>query len=127
MNINHSNLSVVDALSLLGELEHTRRHALLAAINAPEEEALSLLVLAKQCQETRRNVQREYFPDLDERHWCLVKCASRMLQLTEELAEGDLEQLKTLKLIIDQTIHITTGEDISGCEACRQDAIEEDE
>lgn len=51
----------------------------------------------------------------------MVKSASRLMQLTEEIANGDLNEIRELKEITDLAIQITTGEDISGCSQCRQD------
>ena len=120
--IDHKLMSTVDILSLIGELEHLRRHCLLAVINAPEEHTLRYLVLASQCQRTRRKLQKKYFGKVEERDWCIVKSASRLLQMTEETANDDLDELRELKELVDSAILIATGEDISFCEACRQDA-----
>lgn len=93
----------------------------MAAINAPEEEVFRYLVLASECQKTRRNVQKHYFPNLETKDWCIVKSAARLLQLTEELANGDVSEIKSLKYLVDETISITLGEDISLCESCQND------
>ena len=114
-------MSTVDILSLLGEVEHLRRHCLLAVVNAPAEQTLRYLVLASQCQRTRRKLQNKYFNKVNERDWCIIKSAARLLQMTEETANADLDELKELKALVDSAISIATGEDISFCEACRQD------
>lgn len=116
----HKTMATADILRLIGELEHCRSHAITAVPNAPEDQVLSLLVLASKCQKARRKLQKKYFP-VDEWGWCIVKSASRLMQLTEEIANGDLNEIRELKEITDLAIQITTGEDISGCSNCKQD------
>ena len=121
MKINHKTMSVVDILRLLAELEHMRFHCLISATSAKDEDTIGLLVLANQCQNTRREIQKHYFPDVTETYWCMVKSAARMLQIMEETADGDLNEIKCVKQIIDSAIALSTGEDISNCESCRKD------
>lgn len=116
----HKTMTSVDALYALAELEHCRRHCIIAVATAPEDQILSLLILASKCQKARRELQKKYFP-VDEWGWCIVKSAARLMQLTEEIANGDADEIKELKEITDLAIEITTGEDISGCSACRAD------
>lgn len=120
----HKKMSTIDVLSELGELEHLRRHCLLAMVVAPDEERLPLLVLASQCQKARRELQKKYFPDTEERNWCILKSSARLLQLWEELANGDADELTEIKDIINSAVQIATGEDISNCEACAKDFSE---
>lgn len=122
MDTNHKLMSIADTIELLGALEHLRSHLILASVNSPDDESLSYLILASECQKARREIQKKYFPNVEERNWCIVKCASRLLQLTEETAAGDLDEIKKLKHIVDDAIEISTGEDISFCRACHDDA-----
>lgn len=124
-SVDHKKYSTVDVLFLLAELEHMRRHCVLAAVVADEEEAFQHLILAKSCQEQRRELQSKYFPKVKEHNWCIIKSAARLLQLTEEITNGDIKELKDLKNIVNEAISLTTGEDISFCEACRADAQDE--
>lgn len=121
VGFNYNLANITDCLFLIAELEHMRRHAILAAINAPDEEAFQLQVLAKQCQDARRNFMKKHFK-VENRHWCMVKSASRLLQISEEISDGDLDETKELKGIVDSAIGIATGEDISDCESCRKDS-----
>lgn len=121
MDTNHKRLSTVDALRLLGELEHCRFHLIQSAINGEEDESFNRVVLASQCQTARRKLQKKYFADVPEKDWCVVKSAATMLQILTELGNGDVESMKEVQNIIDSAIEIATGEDISGCESCRQD------
>lgn len=121
--VNHDNLAMTDYLRLVGELEHSRFHALAAAASMKEgEEPLPYLVIAKHAQTARRELMRKHFKDVNEKDWCLVKCAGTLLQLMSELGEGDAEEIKSIKAIVDEIILEATGEDISGCQSCRGDA-----
>ena len=119
-NETHKLFSTVDILSEIAELEHLRRHLLLAA-TVMEDEAFSYIVLAAECQTARRKIQKKYFGSVATKDWCIVKSAARLLQLMEETANGDLEETKTIKSIVDNAIALATGEDISNCEACHKD------
>jgi len=119
--IDHKTMQTADILRLLGELEHLRGHALQATTMADEDKILELLVLANECQVARRKLQKRYFPNVPETYWCMVKSASRLMQLSEETGNREVDELKDVKNIIDSAIRISTGEDISGCSACRTD------
>ena len=119
----YKTMSTIDILFLIAELEHMRRHAILAAAS-DEEDNFQYLVLASQCQKTRRDIQKKYFSNVKTKDWCIVKSSARLLQLTEELANGDLEEISSLKRIVDEAINISTGEDISMCESCKKDKEE---
>lgn len=120
-NFDFSTASVTDDLRVIGELEHLRFHAILAAQHAPETEVIGLLVLAKHCQDARRKFMKKHFGGVENRHWCMIKSSARLLQITEEIMEGNTDELKELKGVVDEAIELTTGVDISNCESCKQD------
>ena len=122
MEVDHRKMSVADSIYLIGQLEHMRLHCITAAANAPEEEVIGLLVLAKRCQEERRKFMLMHFPNLPERYWCIVKVSGTLYQLLEELSGVNTEEIKGIKSIIDEAVLLATGDDISGCEACKKDA-----
>lgn len=118
--IDHDNLTITDNLRLVGELEHARRHAVMAAASNETEESLPYLMIALHAQQARRAFMKKHF-DVSEKDWCLVKTAGTLLQLMDELAGGDEEEIKQIKSLVDEIIEVTTGEDISGCQSCRGD------
>lgn len=124
MEVDHKKMSTADAIYLIGQLEHMRLHCITAAINAPEEEVVSLLVLAKRCQEERRKYMLMHFPNVPERHWCMIKVAGTLYQLLQETSGVDINSMSGIKSIIDEAMLIATGEDISGCESCKKDAAD---
>lgn len=121
MEYDHKKASIIDNLSVIGELEHLRRHLLLAAISSDGQDIIPCMVLANKCQKARRDVMKKRFNDVNDRHWCIVKSSARLLQLMEETSGNNLDDLKDLKFIVDEAIQIATGEDISDCEACKKD------
>lgn len=121
--MDYEKLNVTDSLALIGELEHTRRHLLRSAQYADEDDQVFYLVLAKQCQETRRKLMEKNFP-VDTKLWCLVKCAATLRQLSYETATKDVEMIKTIDGIVDDIMEKATGKDLSECEACKQDSKE---
>ena len=124
MNIDHNKLSIADTIYLIGQLEHMRFHAIVAATNAPEDKTIELLVLAKQCQEVRRDIMQKHFSDVDHWGWCMIKVAGTLYQLTQELGKDDLDMIRQVKGIADSAVEIVTGKDISGCESCQKDKEE---
>lgn len=118
---NHKLASTIDILSLTGEIEHMRRHLILGVPNVPEDEKFARLVLASRCQKTRRKLQQKYFSEVKTPDWCIVKSAARLLQMGEELANGDAEEIEEIRTIVNEATSIATGEDISFCENCQSD------
>ena len=116
-DINHEKLSITDALSLIGELEHLRRHILRSVQYMDDDDnKIFWIVEADKCQRLRREYMAKYFP-VNEKYWCMVKCCAAIRQLTYETFTKDLDELKELDLLVDEV----TGQDLSGCEMCRQD------
>ena len=122
---NHSKASIADKIALVAELEHGRRHALRAAASAWREDddsdSMQYLIWAKRFQEIRRDYMRKYFGDLKETDWCLFKVCATLRQLTYEVCEGDLEELKEIDDFVDEILGKALGMDMSDCVACRED------
>lgn len=119
--IDHKKLSVTDALALVGELEHLRRHILRSVQYMDENDnKVFWLVEADKCQRLRREYMAKYFP-VNEKFWCMVKCCAAIRQLSYEVFSKDIDDLKELDLLVDEVMSEIMGEDLSGCEACRQD------
>lgn len=105
---------------MVGELEHARRHAVMAAASHETEETLPYLMIALHAQQARREFMKKHF-DVEERNWCLIKSAGTLLQLIDELAGGDEDEIRQIKSLVDEIVETATGEDISGCQSCRGD------
>lgn len=118
--MDYDKLNVTDLLALVGELEHARRHCLRSVQYADEEDKFFYLLTAKQCQELRREVMKEYFPT-DHKLWCLVKSAATMRQIAYETAKDNDDILSKVDRVVDIIMEKATGQDLSECEACKKD------
>ena len=119
--IDHKKLSITDALSVIGELEHLRRHILRSVQYMDDNDnKIFWLVEADKCQQLRRKYTAKYFP-VDEKYWCMVKSCGTLRQLLYETTSGDLDELKDIDLLVDEVMSEITGQNLSGCEMCRQD------
>ena len=122
----YSARNTVDILAMVGELEHARRHALRATVVASNEEnedrAFSYQMFANKAQRLRRELTEQHFPELDEKDWCLVKVAACLRQINYETFTDDTKTLSEIDGLVDEILELATGEDLSGCSACRSDA-----
>lgn len=118
----HSHLALEDALSLIGELEHQRRHNLRSYYSATEQEDKFFhLVSAAQAQRLRRRVQANV-GQIDTEDWCILKSAQAIRQLNYEIMEGDEELFNELESFVDSINSHALKQDMSGCKACSADA-----
>lgn len=128
---NHEKGGVADRISIIGELEHARRHAIRSAIvlytEEKAEEGFKFLVWAKQLQDMRRAYMGKHFMNIDTKHWCLCKSTACLRQLAYEVEGDDSEFLVEVDNLVDQIWSDATGEDLSECESCRKDKKSSDE
>lgn len=122
---NHAKAGTSDRIAVIGELEHSRRHAIRSAIvlytEEKPEESFKFLVWAKQLQDLRRNYMGKHFANIDTKHWCLCKSTACLRQLAYEVEGDDCEFLTEVDNLVDQIWGDATGEDLSDCEACATD------
>lgn len=122
---NHDKASVADKITLIGELEHGRRHCVRAAASVWREEddsdSIQYLLWAKRFQEIRREYMKKHFGELKEQDWCLFKVGASLRQLAYEVCEGDVEELKEMEDLIDEITGKALGMDLSGCFSCKED------
>lgn len=132
-NFNHKKAGVADKIALIGELEHSRRHALRSAVVAKSEEdkenseydsenfdSFSLLVFASQAKNMRRAIMQKHFGDIDSKYWCLCKSAAAIRQIAYEL-DLDVETLQEIDNFVDDIWGSATNQDLSDCVACKED------
>lgn len=121
---NYGLANISDGIAVVGELEHIRRHALRSAqLSETDEDKLFYSVIAKQAQDLRRRYMREHF-QADEKLHCLGKATATLRQIAYEVNEGDTEYLHEIDALVDTVWGRITGEDLSGCQACREDMNE---
>lgn len=127
MSIDYQLKNIVDQIALVGELEHLRRHAERSAVVAKENDKdfVHYLIIAEKARDIRRKVMAEL--GLDELDHCMCKSASCIRQLAYETDDGNSELLKELDELVDKVWGHALDMDLSGCQACREDATIESE
>lgn len=119
---NHKKTGTSDKIALVGELEHARRHALRSAVSVEnEEKQFFYLTLAKQLQTIRREYMRTHFGQIADSDWCLCKTAACLRQIAYEVFESNSDELKEIDNLVDEIWGKALGEDLSDCEACKDD------
>lgn len=119
---NHKKTGTSDKIALVGELEHARRHALRSAVSVEDEEKqFFYLTLAKQLQTIRREYMRTHFGQIADSDWCLCKTAACLRQIAYEVFESNSDELKEIDNLVDEIWGKALGEDLSDCEACKDD------
>ena len=124
MSIDSEKANIADRILLIGELEHIQRHALRSMVspNIEEDERIWYAVLAKQAKDLRRKYMRNHFGDCPDELWCLGKASASLRQLNYETFTGDVEETEEIDSLIDSIWSKITGQDMTGCVACRSDA-----
>lgn len=119
---NHKKAAVSDDIRLVAELEHIRAHALRSAVVAEgTEEEMFFLLTAQRAKELRRQFMQDHYPNIDSKLWCLCKSAACLRQVAYEIWGEKAEFLKQIDALVDDIWGKATGEDLSDCEACRND------
>ena len=126
---DHAKAGTSDRISVIGELEHARRHALrsaiVLAIEEKPEESFKFLVWAKQLMDMRRAYMSKHFANISSKHWCLCKSTACLRQLAYEVDGDDSEFLVSVDNLVDEIWGDAIGEDLSDCEACKSDRGDE--
>lgn len=118
----YQTLNISDHISAIGELEHIARHAQRSkqVAKGTDDEVL-YQVIANKAKALRRKYMRTYFPDCDDKLWCLGKASASLRQVAYEADEGHAELLKEVDDLVDSIWGKITNRDLSGCEVCKQD------
>lgn len=117
----HKNMQLMDKITLLGELEHLRRHCIRSAHVVDDEvKKFYYQVKAKQLRDLRRKIQWMWLYT-DHLDWCIVKSASRLKQLNEEIIKSDMDTFSEIESIADELLGNALEEDFSGCQSCIED------
>ena len=119
--VKHEELEAGDKIRLLGELEHLRFHNRRSANSTEEaEDKVFYSTMAERCKILRRRLQKEWFPDVDEKDWCLVKSSASAKQIAYELTLQP-EDAQELDDLCDEQLTKALGINMSGCQVCRED------
>lgn len=119
---NHKKASIADDIRLISELEHIRAHALRSAVVAEgTDDEMFYLLTAQRAKELRRQFMQDHYPNIDSKLWCMCKSAACLRQVAYEIWGEKAEFLKQIDTLVDDIWGKATGEDLSDCEACKDD------
>ena len=118
----YQTLNISDHIRAISELEHIYSHAQRSKQVAKDtDDEVFYQVIANKAKALRRKYMRTYFPDCDDKLWCLGKASASLRQVVYEADEGHTELIREVDDLVDEIWGKITGEDLSGCEACKQD------
>lgn len=121
----YQTLNTSDHIRSVGELEHIYAHAMRSKQVAKDtDDEVFYQVIANKAKTLRRKYMRTYFPDCDDKLWCLGKASASLRQVVYESDEGHTELVKEVDDLVDEIWGKITNEDLSGCEACKSDKSE---
>lgn len=121
----YQTLNITDHIRAISELEHIYSHAQRSKQVAKDtDDEVFYQVIANKAKELRRKYMRTYFPDCDDKLWCLGKASASLRQVVYEADEGHTELIREVDDLVDEIWGKITGEDLSGCEACKADKKE---
>ena len=120
----HKSASISDKITALGNLEHVYYHAKKSAgVKIEDKEAeIFFQTVAAMAQDFRRRYMKKHFPDCPEELWCLGKAVEIARQRIYESDKGDTEDISDIDAIWQMIWGRITGQDLSGCSACREDS-----
>ena len=122
----YQTLNTSDHIRAISELEHIYSHAMRSKQVAwGTDDEVFYQVIANKAKALRRKYMRTYFPDCDDKLWCLGKASASLRQVIYEADEGNTELLKDADDIVDSIWGKISGKDLSDCEACRADKKED--
>lgn len=121
----YKTLNTSDHIRVIGDLEHIYSHAMRSKQVAwGTDDEVFYQVIANKAKALRRKYMRTYFPDCDDKLWCLGKASASLRQVVYESDEGNTELVKDADDLVDQIWEKITGKDLSDCESCKSDKNE---
>lgn len=121
----YHRLNTSDHIRAISELEHIYSHAMRSKQVAKDtDDEVFYQVVANKAKALRRKYMRTYFPDCDDKLWCLGKASASLRQVVYEADEGHTELVKEADDLVDEIWQKITGEDLSDCSACKEDRKE---
>ena len=122
----YQTLNISDHIRAISEMEHIYSHSLRSKqVALGTDDEVFYQVIANKAKALRRKYMRTYFPDCDDKLWCLGKASASLRQVVYESDEGHTELVREVDDLVDEIWSRISGEDLSGCQACREDKKEE--
>lgn len=121
----YKTLNISDHIRVIGELEHIKSHAERSKqVVAGTDDEVFYQVIANKARDLRRKYMRTYFPDCDDKLWCLGKASASLRQVAYESDEGHAELIKGVDDLVDEIWGRISHQDLYGCESCKSDKNE---
>lgn len=121
-NEKYQTLNTADHIRVIGDLEHCYAHAKRSQqVAKGTDDEVFYQVIANKTKELRRKYMRTYFPDCDDKLWCLGKASASLRQVVYEADEGHTELVKEVDDLVDEIWSRISGRDLSGCAICKDD------
>lgn len=121
----YQTLNISDHIRAISELEHIYSHAQRSKQVAKDtDDEVFYQVIANKAKALRRKYMRTYFPDCDDKLWCLGKASASLRQVVYEADEGHTELVKEADDLVDSIWEKISGRDLSDCAACKDDMKE---
>ena len=121
-DFNYETANVSDHIRAIGECEHIYSHAKRSQqVAKGTDDEVFYQVVANKAKELRRKYMRTYFPDCDDKLWCLGKASASLRQVVYESDEGHTELVREVDDLVDEIWGKITGKELWGCSACRAD------
>lgn len=121
----YKTLNISDHIRAISEMEHIYSHAQRSKQVAKDtDDEVFYQVITNKAKALRRQYMRTYFPDCDDKLWCLGKASASLRQVVYEADEGHTELIREVDDLVDEIWGKITGENLSGCEACKSDMKE---
>lgn len=121
----YKTLNTSDHIAAVGEMEHLYRHAMRSKQVAKDtDDEVFYQVIANKAKALRRKYMRTYFPDCDDKLWCLGKASASLRQVVYEADEGHTELVKEADDLVDEIWGRISNTDLHGCQACKSDKSE---
>lgn len=121
----YQTLNISDHIRAISELEHICSHAMRSKqVALGTDDEVFYQVIANKAKALRRKYMRTYFPDCDDKLWCLGKASASLRQVVYEADEGHTELIREADDLVDEIWQKISGKDLSDCESCRADRQE---
>lgn len=121
----YQTLNISDHIAAVGEMEHLYRHAMRSKqVAKGTDDEVFYQVIANKAKALRRKYMRTYFPDCDDKLWCLGKASASLRQVAYEADEGHTELVREVDDLVDEIWGRISHKDLSGCRSCVDDKKE---
>lgn len=121
----YQTLNTSDHIRAVSEMEHIYAHAKRSQqVAKGTDDEVFYQVIANKAKELRRKYMRTYFPDCDDKLWCLGKASASLRQVVYEADEGHTELIREVDDLVDEIWGRISHTNLYGCKSCLDDKSE---